>query len=162
MERVFFSKDGVFPDHEAYKFRYKTSGFDDTKSGYRLPTDQEWAFACKANASTGRSFGSKEDRLPQYAWYSQNADKRIHQVGLLKPNESGLFDMLGNVREVCLNYYHNELGEKSDMFEWVGGCFDSKPAELMHEPAEGIRFPRKISISSPAMGFRLARTYPFQ
>jgi eukaryotic-like serine/threonine-protein kinase len=77
------------------------------RTGYRLPTDTEWEYACRAGATTSRYFGNSDRLLPKYAWFLLNADMRLNAfirsrpVGLLKPNEFGLFDMHGNINEWC-------------------------------------------------------------
>ena len=70
-------------------------------SGYRLPTEAEWEFACRADTVTSRDYGLTEDLLPKYAWYQANSQNRMWPVAGLKPNEYGLFDMLGNALEWC-------------------------------------------------------------
>jgi serine/threonine protein kinase/formylglycine-generating enzyme required for sulfatase activity len=70
-------------------------------TGYRLPSEAEWEYACRAGALTSRYFGNCDELAPEYCWFEQNADKRHHPGGLLKPNDFGLFDMLGNVFEWC-------------------------------------------------------------
>lgn len=69
------------------------------RTGYRLPTEAEWEYACRAGSSTARHFGETELLLGQYAWYQRNSgDKRMLAVGSLKPNDAGLFDMLKATR----------------------------------------------------------------
>jgi formylglycine-generating enzyme required for sulfatase activity len=69
------------------------------RTGYRLPTEAEWEYACRARATTTWSFGAAEDMLGNYAWYQANAKNRAWPVGLLKPNDFGLFDVYGNAAE---------------------------------------------------------------
>jgi serine/threonine protein kinase/formylglycine-generating enzyme required for sulfatase activity len=72
------------------------------RTGYRLPTEAEWEYACRAGAATSRFYGSSDAMLKEYAWYTKTtADERAWPVGQLKPNDLGLFDMLGNALEWC-------------------------------------------------------------
>jgi serine/threonine protein kinase/formylglycine-generating enzyme required for sulfatase activity len=70
-------------------------------TGYRLPTEAEWVYACLANAETIYPFGSDAEMSHFYAWYFKNSEGRPWAVGLLEPNDLGLFDILGNVYEWC-------------------------------------------------------------
>ncbi len=68
--------------------------------GYRLPTEGEWEFACRAGSATSRHFGETDELLAHYAWFSVNSQQlRTAPVGSMMPNDLGLFDMLGNVQE---------------------------------------------------------------
>jgi formylglycine-generating enzyme required for sulfatase activity len=71
------------------------------RTGYRLPTEAEWEFACRAGTLTPRYHGSSEELLIHYAQHAANAGYHAWPVGKLEPNDLGLFDMLGNVLEWC-------------------------------------------------------------
>lgn len=72
---------------------------------YRLPTEAEWEFACRAGSSSKYFFGDNEKELEKYAWYKKNSMNAYQKVGQLQPNAWGLYDMLGNVAEWVLDQY---------------------------------------------------------
>jgi serine/threonine protein kinase/formylglycine-generating enzyme required for sulfatase activity len=112
--------------------------------GYRLPTEAEWEYACRAHTLTGRFYGESEELLDDYAWYLHNSEDRAHPVGLKKPNRFGLFDM-HHVWNWCNEESHPypEVGmeicdqmcdiegidrEKGRVFR--GGSFDALPRSI--------------------------------
>ncbi len=78
------------------------------RRGYRMPTEAEWEYACRAGTTTPRFFGHCRELFPQYVWYAENSKEQALIVpGTLKPNDLGLFDVFGNVIEWCIDPYKN-------------------------------------------------------
>lgn len=86
--------------------------YEKTGKFYRLPTEAEWEYACKAGTSTKYYFGNDVTKLAQYAWFKSNSNNKYQKVGLKKPNPWGLYDMLGNVAEWTMDQYDAEYYKK--------------------------------------------------
>lgn len=99
---------------------------------FRLPTEAEWEYACRAGTTTAYSYGDDPASLEQYAFNKDNSGAKFHKVGQLKPNAWGLYDMLGNLSEWTLDQYNAKAYEKRS---------DGSRNPL--EPA-GSRYPRVV------------------
>jgi len=132
-------------------------------NGYRLPTEAEWEYACRAGTTTRWSFGDTERDLGQHAWFESNANGRTQRVGDLPANPFGLFDLYGNVWEWCWDW-HGEYaaGATSDPSGSAagalrilrGGAFNNSPSFVR----SAYRDPIHPTIRFPNHGFRVART----
>jgi len=89
--------------NDAVEFCRKLS--EKTRKTFRLPTEAEREYACRAGSKTRFSFGDSESVLGEYAWYASNSGGKTHPVGQKKPNPWGLYDMHGNVAEWCADWY---------------------------------------------------------
>lgn len=154
-----------------YTFTLKQDGtidavsFDRTKKGYRLPTEAEWEYACRAETKTAYSFGDDASILGDYAWTKANSMGTTHIVGEKKPNPFGLYDMYGNISEWCWDWYDSYTSEpKKDPTGTVNNMIDRILRGSSWGNADNFSF-RSANRGSFApnnrsdyVGFRLAKT----
>lgn len=102
-------------------YNEKTPDFDCDYSanGYRLPTEAEWEYACRAGTDGPYDFGAA-DKLRQFSWFADNASEKTHAAGEKKPNRWGIFDLYGNVSEWCEDVYSPTYYKESPAVDPVG------------------------------------------
>ena len=143
-----------------------------SKTGYRLPSEAEWEYCCRAGTRDTRHFGNSSKWLQHHAWFEENSGQEVKKVGLLKPNSMGLFDTLGNVGEWCQEKWlgklqrsnkavnldrEDELNADRDFMRVTkGGTFSEVASDLRSADRTGI-YPYAGSDST---GFRVVRTLP--
>lgn len=157
--------------------------FAKTGHFYRLPTEAEWEYACRAGTTSSFYFGDDSSQLDQYAWYKENSKSGYQKVGQKKPNALGLYDMLGNVAEWTIDqysedYYEQLPGEPADN-PWIrpatlyprsvrGGSWMDDAGDLRCARRRGSsskwkaldpQIPKSLwwLTSAPFVGFRLVR-----
>ena len=121
--------------------------FDQTANGFRLPTEAEWEYACKAGTS-----GIRYGELDLIAWYKGNSERTTHNVGLKEPNSWGLYDMLGNVWEWCSDLYDTEVYGSYRIFR--GGGWNDEERSVM---ATTRRRSHPLNFKIDDLGFRIAK-----
>ncbi|MCP4696415.1 MAG: SUMF1/EgtB/PvdO family nonheme iron enzyme [Gammaproteobacteria bacterium] len=136
-----------------------------TGEEYRLPTEAEWEYACRAGSEAAYCFGDDEKRLGDYAWHLENAERKTYPVGEKKPNAWGLYDMHGNAWEWVQDWFgvypeeaqKNPTGPETGSGRVIrgGGWYDSP--RLVRSAG---RFRYGPGIRNVYLGFRLARTHP--
>ena len=137
-----------------------------TGQPYRLPTEAEWEYGCRAGSASVYCFGNDEEQLEHYAWYAQNADSKTHPVGKKKANAWGLYDMSGNVWEWCADCYDKDFytsrpvrnpsgAEQGAGRVLRGGSWDSGE-KFIHS---SFRFCLSPGLRIIRVGFRVARGY---
>jgi serine/threonine protein kinase/formylglycine-generating enzyme required for sulfatase activity len=159
-------------EHGRYAERMKIRADARTVLGYRLPTEAEWEFACRAGALCSRYYGTSRQLLKHYARYNLTSDGRAWPCGTLLPNDLGLFDMLGNLYEWCeepkadykpgpdgtiVDRVSTETVLAQNTFHILrGGGFVDVPAHVR----SALRIWNLPHNQLGAYGFRIARTLP--
>jgi len=160
---------------------------DKTGVFYRLPTEAEWEYACRAGSTTTYYFGDDTQLLEDHAWHYDNSSEKYHPVGEKAPNAWGLYDMLGNVSEWTLDQYqdtayaHIAATMAEEVNPWIkpvrlhprsvrGGSWDDDKEEArcaarikssMRWKERDPQLPKSFwwNTDSPFVGFRLVRPY---
>ena len=152
-----------------------------TGNFYRLPTEAEWEYACRAGTQTLYSHGDDSSDLDKYAWFDENSQGKYQKVGQLKPNAWGLYDMHGNVAEWTLDQYESGIYKKLNRIKWNkptktypksvrGGSWMDKDIHLRSAARRGSdpewkkrdpQLPKSEwwHTDAPFLGFRIVRPY---
>jgi formylglycine-generating enzyme required for sulfatase activity len=140
--------------------------------GYRLPTEAEMEYACRAGAVTSRSYGETEELLAEYGWYQKNSRDHTWPVGVKKPNDLGLFDLHGNVWNWCQESYQDDyaaskggkaLEDEEDRLQIVSTINRVlRDGSFFHQASDvrcAVRTSLVPSTRDDDVGFRPARTF---
>ena len=142
-----------------------TNGKLPAGESYRLPTEAEWEYACRAGTQTAWSFGDDESLFGNYGWFEGNVFSYPHAVGLKKPNPWGLFDMHGSVFEWCSDWYDRKLSGGTDPVGPEGGSRHVLRGGGWWRNTGYCRSARRSSVPSYRhndLGFRVARSQSAQ
>ena len=178
-------KEGGFPANSMQQYAalmYCKWLYKKTCIFFRLPTEAEWEYACRAGATSVYPFGNDIKELEKYAWFKSNSENRYHKVGEKQPNAWGLYDMMGNVGEWVLDQYNetyfttigsnaiNPLIEPTNRYPRTvkGGTYQDEAKELRSanrlksDPVWNRRDPQMPrskwwNADAPFIGFRIMR-----
>jgi formylglycine-generating enzyme required for sulfatase activity len=139
-------------------------------TGYRLPTETEWEYACRSGATTSRSYGETAELQTQYGWNYDNTPEQTQPVGTLKPNDWGLFDMQGNVAHWCQERHKPYAAAQGKLLDDVEDTLDITSTDnrvlrggSFLYAAMTVRSADRMKVLpsywSPTVGFRPARTF---
>jgi formylglycine-generating enzyme required for sulfatase activity len=149
----------------------ETGDCDFKANGYRLPTEAEWEYACRAGTQTEFTHGDQIGKLGEDAWYKETSPQTTQPVAQKRPNAWGLYDMHGNVKEWCQDYYSDAYYQQSAKknprgpeqgHERVtrGGGWDSSAASCRSSYRAADASIDDTCLASDAIGFRCVRSMP--
>jgi formylglycine-generating enzyme required for sulfatase activity len=126
------------------------------RTGYRLPTSAEWECFCRAGTTTRLSFGSDSALLRRYGWHAENSGRELQPVGLLQPNDFGLFDTYGLAHEWCSDRIDFSPGVEERIFR---GSSRFSEASHVASALPGVSANRPTYLGNEC-GLRIVRTMP--